>query len=308
MRNPTRERAKGQWKAILPQLGISAERLKNRHGPCPACGGKDPFRFDDKDGQGTFYCNRCGPGDGFKLLELVHGIDFKEAARRVDNLFGHDPGAEKPQPDPAKEEARKRLRHAFKTSWAAQPGDWTDGYLRSRGCDLPPMGLRTHGGLPALDGKTYPTMLAVVSGPDGSAVTMHRTFLNPARPGKAEIDQPRAIMSSGQEIPAGAAIRLFEPGPVLGVAEGIETALKAAHIFQIPVWSTISTSILKKFTPPPETEKLMIFGDNDMNYAGHAAAFELASKTVSWARRNHLAHFEVDVQMAPDPGNDWADY
>ena len=65
------------WPSVLAQLGIGAAYLTNRHGPCPSCGGKDRYRFDNKNGRGGFYCNGCGPGDGFTLLKRVHGWDFR---------------------------------------------------------------------------------------------------------------------------------------------------------------------------------------------------------------------------------------
>ncbi len=40
--------ALGHWPRILPALGIQV--LKNRHQPCPVCGGSDRFRFDDREG------------------------------------------------------------------------------------------------------------------------------------------------------------------------------------------------------------------------------------------------------------------
>ncbi|WP_250206017.1 primase-helicase zinc-binding domain-containing protein, partial [Escherichia coli] len=43
--------ARGHWAQILPALGVNI--LKNRHQPCPVCGGKDRFRFDDQEGRGT---------------------------------------------------------------------------------------------------------------------------------------------------------------------------------------------------------------------------------------------------------------
>ena len=75
-------RAQHSWPAILAGLGIDPRYLQNRHGPCPACGGKDRFRFDDREGQGTFYCNQCGSGDGFHLLERVHGWSFRRPIPR----------------------------------------------------------------------------------------------------------------------------------------------------------------------------------------------------------------------------------
>ena len=50
------EKARGRWPYILESLDICASYLKDKHGPCPVCGGKDRFRFDNKDGLGTFYC------------------------------------------------------------------------------------------------------------------------------------------------------------------------------------------------------------------------------------------------------------
>src|SRR3546814_8107148 len=52
-----------RWPSILPQFGISPSYLTGKQTPCPTCGGKDRFRFDNKDGRGTYYCNKYGPGD-----------------------------------------------------------------------------------------------------------------------------------------------------------------------------------------------------------------------------------------------------
>lgn len=76
------------WPDVLKRLGIAEEFLRNKHGPCPACGGRDRFRFDNLGGRGGFYCNCCGAGDGFKLLRLVHDWTFAEARRRVIEIAG----------------------------------------------------------------------------------------------------------------------------------------------------------------------------------------------------------------------------
>ena len=34
----TKERARGQWRAILPALGLDENFLTGRNGPCPVCG------------------------------------------------------------------------------------------------------------------------------------------------------------------------------------------------------------------------------------------------------------------------------
>lgn len=44
--------ARGKWGFILDALAISHSK---QHSPCPACGGKDRFRFDDRQGAGTWF-------------------------------------------------------------------------------------------------------------------------------------------------------------------------------------------------------------------------------------------------------------
>ena len=81
-------RARGRWQQILPKLGVDPRYLVNRHGPCPLCGGRDRFRFDDKDGSGSYFCGQCGAGAGLILLQKLNGWDFKTAADEVDKVLG----------------------------------------------------------------------------------------------------------------------------------------------------------------------------------------------------------------------------
>ncbi|EMM6854163.1 TPA: primase-helicase zinc-binding domain-containing protein [Enterobacter hormaechei] len=85
----TVKQACGHWPRILPALGVKV--MKNRHQACPVCGGSDRFRFDDKEGRGTWLCNQCGAGDGLKLVEKVFGVTASEAAVRVDAVTGNLP-------------------------------------------------------------------------------------------------------------------------------------------------------------------------------------------------------------------------
>ncbi|BBS35616.1 DNA primase [Enterobacter cloacae] len=80
----TIRQACGHWPRILPALGVKV--IKNRHQACPVCGGSDRFRFDDKEGRGTWFCNQCGAGDGLKLVEKVFGVKPSEAARKVNTV------------------------------------------------------------------------------------------------------------------------------------------------------------------------------------------------------------------------------
>lgn len=85
----TVKQACGHWPRILPALGVTV--IKNRHQACPVCGGSDRFRFDDKEGRGTWFCNQCGAGDGLKLVEKVFGVTPSEAAGKVNAVTGNLP-------------------------------------------------------------------------------------------------------------------------------------------------------------------------------------------------------------------------
>ncbi|HEM7134790.1 TPA: DNA primase, partial [Providencia rettgeri] len=87
-------KANGQWQNILSNLG--ADVPLNTHTACPHCGGKDRFRFDDKDGNGTFICSQCGSGDGLDLVQRVLGGSVTEAAYEVAGMIGIDTRSDNP--------------------------------------------------------------------------------------------------------------------------------------------------------------------------------------------------------------------
>ncbi|MCX8655550.1 toprim domain-containing protein [Gilliamella sp. B2894] len=70
-----------KWDYIFHSLGI--EVGNGKHCPCPMCGGKDRFRFDNQNGRGTYICNQCGSGDGLELIKHYYHCDAKEASNKV---------------------------------------------------------------------------------------------------------------------------------------------------------------------------------------------------------------------------------
>jgi phage/plasmid primase-like uncharacterized protein len=77
-------RFQGRWRQVLESYGAQLPRGKN-HGPCPICGGRDRFRFDDKKGLGTWYCGQCIPssGGGLKLLSMYIGKSTMDTAKEL---------------------------------------------------------------------------------------------------------------------------------------------------------------------------------------------------------------------------------
>ena len=84
--------AQYHWPEIHAALGIDPRYLKNKLQPCPACGGKNRFRYDDLDGNGTFFCNQTAKkaGDGFGLVMHFFGCDFQTALKQVSGVLGMD--------------------------------------------------------------------------------------------------------------------------------------------------------------------------------------------------------------------------
>src|SRR5438105_7392910 len=103
----TVERARYRWREILPRLGVETRFLTNKHGPCPLCGGKDRFRFDDKDGEGSYICGQCGAGVGVILLRKLKGWDYRTACDEIDKTIGLD---ERKKSPPATDEEKQRSR------------------------------------------------------------------------------------------------------------------------------------------------------------------------------------------------------
>jgi hypothetical protein len=149
-------------------------------------------------------------------------------------------------------------------------------YLKSRKLWPLPHGctLKAHAGAPYysngdLVGR-FPALLAEVFDIKGELTTLHVTYLKNNR--KLTDHPPRKLLSSTNGR-IGCAVRLVPAGPVLGIAEGIETALAAMQILDVPVWAALNTALLGKFEPPAGVERQIIAADRDV--AGLTAAWKL---------------------------------
>ena len=303
----TAELAIGHWPHILSALGIDARHLTNRHGPCPACGGQDRFRFDDKNGRGTWYCSQCGAGDGFGLIQRVFGWSFGEAARQVDRVVGATAMVLTVpiRPHRNEEDKVRVLTQIWQTSQSVSRDDPVWQYLnlvRHLDIDVVPADLRFHPALRYIDDDgrdigRYPAMLALMRYPDGTVASVHRTYLNEDGK-KASVPEVKKVMP-GKPLKA-ASVRLGTAGRHIGIAEGIETALAASRRFGVPVWAATNAELMKGWMPPAGVERVSIFGDNDASYTGQAAAYALAQRLV----REGCA---VEIHVPGQEGKDWAD-
>jgi putative DNA primase/helicase len=292
------DQARGQWRGILMTLGVPDAFLKDKHGPCPMCGGTDRFRWDNKDGKGSFFCNTCGSGSGLDLLMGFKGWDFRTAVDEVRGVLGvvtADPTKE-PMPEVKR---KKLLGDLWKASRPTERGDVVDRYLTARGVGeyVYPASLRTSDRCYYAEGIEHPAMLGVVVDVMGKPVSLHRTWLGEGC--KADVETQRKMMPG--EIPEGACIRLGAVQEEIGIAEGIETALAAMQRFELPVWSAIDAGKLAKWKAPEGVRSVCIFGDNDRSFTGQQAAYTLA-------KRLRIEGVEAQVKIPDTIGTDWADY
>lgn len=301
-----RDRGHGRWPGILAALGAPAAILNTRkHHPCPWCGGKDRFRFTDKDGSGAFFCGQCGRHSAIDYLMQINGWDFAQAATEIEGILGEV----KFNPAGARTCDRK-ARNAMQKLWdqgrPIERGDFVDLWFSRRGVGQQSYSrwLRKVDKCEHINAEGHkswhPAMIAKIVAPDGAPANIHRTYLT-ASGEKAPVDTVRKVMAGG--IAKGSAIRLFDAGPVLGVAEGIETALAASEIFRVPVWSMISTTILSNWQPPEGVQQVIIFGDNDPQFGGQAAASALAHR-LACSKDQPVS---VRIEIPPVTGQDWND-
>ena len=162
-----------------------------------------------------------------------------------------------------------------------------ENYLRKRGIaiqDEP--SLRFHPSLLHRSDRFFrrwPAMVAAVLDNTGTLKGIHRTWLDPQRPLKAAIPDPRKALGSIHNH----GVRFGAPGPgaTLIVGEGIETVLSIVTALPgIPAVAALSAAHLGGFHPPPHIARLVIARDADPD--GGDAALRL---------KRHCARNDIDA-------------
>ncbi len=225
---------------------------------CPVCnrGAKDTALSVTTDERGTVsYCHRCG---------FTQAENFERRPAFVPVPSSSD----KPLDWSERAEAIWRKTQPLR-------GSVGQTYLEHRGCVLPPRDSHLRF-LPASD--KYPSSLcaAVTDARSGQPISLHFTRLAADGRGKGGTEQDKLLLAGHRK--KGACIRLWPDEAVtygLALAEGIESALAAAHL-ATPVWSCIDASNLAAFPVLAGIEALTIFADHDA--AGLKAAGECANR------------------------------
>ena len=217
-------------------------------------------------------------GDLLDLVRAASGAGSLRAALAEARAFLSLP----PMPAPADPDSYDR-NEAARRLWQrcrAIDGTHAEAYLRARAidrCRFP--ALRFHPTLLHRDEagvRRLPALVAAVTADDSTIAGVHRTWLDPSIPAKANVCRPRKALGRVHAL----AVRFGDPAPAtLLVGEGIETVLSLVTAIPGTVAAAaLSAGSLGAFAPPPGTARLVIARDNDPE--GERAAERLARRCV----------------------------
>lgn len=269
-------------------------RGKWRTTACRFHGGSDSMRVNTETGGWVcMACNAKG-GDVLAYQMAAHGQDFISAAKELDAWQDDNKPQQHRDLTPRKRNifvpVRQPEQHHGLSSWgrdlwkSCQPlGGVAIQYLKARHCQIPPLNgdLRWHPSLKHPSGYKGPALVALITDSEtNKPLSLHQTWITAT--GKADVDRPRRLL--GNHSIANGCIRLWpddEVNALLGIAEGIETALSLAWA-PMPVWSVIDAGHMSKFPVLDGIRTLVIAQDQDP--AGIAAAMTCAARWVTAGR------------------------
>ncbi|MGL5331698.1 MAG: DUF927 domain-containing protein, partial [Aeromonas veronii] len=292
----------GHWPDLLAAVGIDIPR-RGKHGPCPACGGKDRFRLDDKAGRGTWICNQCGNGDGLDLVGKVTGRQPKEAAELIAPLVGlSDSGLDhatreqihqqqqaraEQEHKQAEQQRRKAARRA--TSISADIKQGVSPYLERKALSGLPMPLTQR--VIAVGELTYQPGSLVVTLWDEAGELVNVQLIN--------TEGEKRYLPGGQK--AGAFHRI-DGGELVAVVEGYASGLSVQAATGATVYCAMDAGNLQAVAQiarrqHPEA-RVLLCGDNDEGTEGNPG------KT----KAEQAAAAVGGLVALPPVAGDWNDY
>lgn len=340
-RNSTllKARMSGYWfqafNALAPALSLAVDKCPDSV-PCPLAEGTDGFRlFQDANetGGGVKHAERVFP-EGIDLLMWVNRWSFVEAYDALADFLGDDalstpvPPKSKALPNPKPPVKNNGpLRQWLNFIWQ-QAVPLTDKqaeparlYFQSRGileASLGASNIKYHPRLPYKDKDgnvigMFGAILSLVSNNQDKPVSIHRTYLT-EKGEKIALNQHKAkkLTPPVDKTVKGRQVRLYpHQDGVLGVSEGLETALAVIQARGIPVWPNLASTMLQSFEPPKDVHTVLNFVDKDRlkkgKRAGDVAADILTERLSEKGIRVINLLPPTPILETDEKGVDWAD-
>lgn len=292
----------GHWPELLAAMGIDTPS-RGKHGPCPACGGKDRFRLDDKGGRGTWICSQCGNGDGLDLVCRVLSTTPKAAAELLAPLVGVSAAGVEPaererihqQQQARAEQERKQdeqQRQKAARRAAAIAGDVAQGvspYLTVRGLEWPQATINRT--LIREGGENYPAGSLVVVLTDEAGALVNVQLIR--------ADSTKRYLAGGQKAEA---YHRIDGGELVGVVEGYATGLSVHLAIGATVYCAMDCGNLAAVAQIARRQhpkaRILLCGDNDEHTQGNPG------KT----KAEQAAAAIGGLVALPPVAGDWNDY
>ncbi|WES69660.1 DUF927 domain-containing protein [Superficieibacter sp. HKU1] len=297
--------AAGRWPDVLSLMGIDVPASPRAHVACPACGGKDRFRFDD-DGRGAHFCNSCGAGDGLELVKKVNSCDATRAAQLVADALGIDvhtlhtiPGKDNSQLQQKQAERRAVLAQQQAQEQTAQSARFSS-KLEALGAQAQPGECAYLSGK-GLTGFTYPilpdgALLLVLENESGIAAAAQtitergekRLLIGSAKKGAYHVINPTQspqMVIIGEGLATVLSVHLMRPDALAVVAIDAGNLLPVAQVMR------------QRYTQA----QIVIAADNDIKSDEPNAGKDAAEKAAT----------AITGLVALPPGDhkaDWNDY
>lgn len=284
---------------------------------CPVCDpgqnkrGKRTLRAGIFRGRPWWGCMRCQCQKDYSK-ENTKALQLKFGSRGLDD----------------EKSRRERAMQIWESTSDIQPGDPVDRYLREHRKLVPlgrawPIDLRRALLKHPDKHQRYMAMVAAVRTLDGTLTAVHRTFVlddGTRADGKMVPEHLRvenAKLSVGS-LTGGTSVRvgIDENSDILGVAEGIESALAFQMRIRLPCWSAIASEGMKKLRVPKTIRRVIIGFDvdpkrvingRDVGEAGLKAALALRERLLQEAT-DEGRQFVVELRPPPSACGDWADW
>jgi hypothetical protein len=239
-----------------------------------------------KDGRSAIFCCHAGCTQQ-EIRECAQLYDLYHRKGVRQKKYNCAPTA----PTDANEEMVSKAR---KLVHRMQPmaGTLVERYLRNRGITITD---RDIGFLRYVEpGWLVPAMVAVVRDGENDVIACQVTRLNAEAATKLQARYlgQRPVRQTFGTLGDGA-VKLAQPIDVLGLAEGVETALSAMQLYGTPTWAALGLR-LRAVTIPKTVKRIIIYADNDK--AGIKQADEAGQRYVALG-------FKVTVKRPADPGD-----
>jgi putative DNA primase/helicase len=240
-------------------------------------------------------------GDTALLFKCFAGCDTIDVVRAIGRIDRNALAADRSTNRPLRREGDATwLRSRALDLWGSSrslAGTPAEIYLQRRSLSVFPGALRFNPRTPLGRGKLAafrPALIAALHDQQ-DFVALQRTFLDLHAPRRArDIANPRRMLGR----PGQGAVILAPAVDVLGLAEGVETALSAMMLLGIPVWATLGNERLAYIRVPQNVTRLFLLPDNDR--AGRIGAAKALEAYVMPGRT-------IETIWPPEGFNDWND-